>query len=93
MASKRTGKEAGSSSGGPPHKKSTVRNHDIKFKDTEQRNRLIEENPHEGSSTGSKLNCELSLFLFLFLLFLVLVFQSLMTMLHPSMGEPIKCLV
>jgi len=39
MASKRTGKEAGSSSGGPPYKKSTVRKHDIEFKDAEQRNK------------------------------------------------------
>jgi len=39
MASKRTRKEGGSSSEGPPHKRSTVRNHDIEFKDVEQRNR------------------------------------------------------
>jgi len=40
MASKRTGKEEGSSSGGPPtNKQATPRNHGIEFKDAEQRNR------------------------------------------------------
>jgi len=38
MASKRSGKEAGSSSG-PAQKRASVRNHDIDFKDAEQRNR------------------------------------------------------
>jgi len=40
MASKRTGKETGSSSGGPPSKKQpTPRNHDIEFNTLEQRSR------------------------------------------------------
>jgi len=40
MASKRTGKETGSSSGGPPSKRQAApRNHDIEFNTPEQRSR------------------------------------------------------
>ena len=47
--------------------------------------RLVKEKQHEESSTGSPINCELSLFLFL--LFLQFsFFNSLRTMFYPSIG-------